>query len=493
VNSETSKQGFESEKGYIWSMLGTAIGFANLLGFSSQCYRNGGGAFLIPFLIALFTLGIPMLFLEGILGQKSQAPLVTVYRKYGPKNSAFFAWVSVFTVATIGAFYTVLTSWAVAYSFFSLFNMIPQDTALFFSKSFLKSTASLSDFSWFSTPLLLANISVVIFTWYILSKGIRKGIEKWCSAFLPILTFMIVLFLITVSFLPGSFDGFYHYLKPDFSKLSEMSLWRDVFGQLFFSLSLGIGIVVGYSRHTQKSTDMRRAMTKVAMADFAISFISGFVIFGCIGYMAKLQGASFESILTRASTFEIGYIIFPLILKTFPPFLAQVFGFLFFFSIFIAGITGLFSIIESVSGNLEVEFSLPRKKAINIALSIIGSLSFIFCLGNGIYLTDALEPMVLGNIMLLGGIAQIIVFLFFSKKIKRDPIWYKNGRRHFYYYSLKYLSLFVLLVSLFFSLKVEWDSRNELAFIVRWVWLGLVSIFSFILLRYSNKPQSNLS
>ncbi|NCF70211.1 MAG: sodium-dependent transporter [Chlamydiales bacterium] len=490
MGKQANEQGFESEKGYIWSMVGTAIGFANLLGFSSQCYRNGGGAFLIPFFIALFILGIPMLFLEGILGQKSQAPLVTVYRKHGPKNSAFFGWVSVFTVTTIGAFYTVLTSWAVAYSVFALFNMIPQDTATFFSQSFLKSTSSLSEFSWFSTPLLLANTAVVIFTWYVLSKDIKKGIERWCSAFLPILTVMIALFLLTVCFLPGSFEGFWHYIKPDFSKLSQMSLWRDVFGQLFFSLSLGIGIVVGYSRHTQPSTDMRRAMTKVALADFSISFISGFVIFGSIAYMAHSQGASFSSIVSKASTFEIGYIIFPVILKSFPPILSQIFGFLFFFSVFIAGITGLFSIVESVSGNLEVEFSLSRKKAVSIALTVIGCLSFIFCLGNGIHLTDALEPMVIGNIMLVGGIAQILAFMYFSKEIKRDAIWSKNGKRHPYYYCLKYFSLFILLISLFFALKSEWDLRGELAFYVRWLWLAIVCVLSFILTRMGQKTRS---
>ena len=243
---------WKSESGYIWSMLGSAIGFANLLGFSSQAYRNGGGAFLIPFFVALFILGIPMLILEGKMGQKTQQPLVTLYGRYAGKWAKVLGWLAVIAVTTIGAFYVVLTGWALAYTYFAASGTIPADTGAFFNETFLKTTDSIKNIGTIAWVPFFATMGVALFTWRTMSKNIQAGIEKWCSFFLPLLLVMIGLFLVAVFFLPGVFFGFMNYLKPDFSKVLDIALWRDVFGQLFFSLSLGLGNCCGiFQAHGQ--------------------------------------------------------------------------------------------------------------------------------------------------------------------------------------------------------------------------------------------------
>ena len=148
------KEGWNSEGGYIWSMLGTAIGFSNLLGFGSQCYKHGGGAFLIPFFIALLVLGIPMLILEGVIGQTTGLPLVSSYGKYIGRKGKVLGWLSVLAVTTIGGFYIVLTGWALAYTYFALSSSIPHDTQTFFAHSFLGQTGSLQDFGALSWSVL---------------------------------------------------------------------------------------------------------------------------------------------------------------------------------------------------------------------------------------------------------------------------------------------------------------------------------------------------
>lgn len=464
---------WSSSGGYIWSMLGSAIGFANLLGFGSQCYRNGGGAFLIPFFIAIFILGIPMLILEGIVGQRHSDPLVTSYDRVIGKKGKIFGWLAVIAVTTIGSFYIVLTGWSLAYTYYAATGQISENVAHFFSNDFLKATGNISDIGTLSIPVFISTFIVGILSWFVLSRNIQKGIEKWCSFFLPLLGVVIIIFAGAVVFLPGSSLGFYNYLYPDFSKLKDLTLWRDVFGQLFFSLSLGLGIVVGYSRHTTKSTDICRAMIIVAFSDFAISFIAGFIIFGCLGYMSQEQGVLFDSIAANSSIFDIGYITFPQILQTFNPHFSKLLGAIFFFSLFIAGFTGVFSIVESIVGNIRVEYEISRKKAVTIAMGIMLLFAIPFSMGNGTALIDTLEPMVMGNNMLIGGIAQIIVFMYFSKELSNHPVWYKNSSKHFWYYSIKYLSLGILIVTLLISLASEFSNPWGLAETIRWSWFAI--------------------
>lgn len=482
MEAKSSKMTFIKESGFIFAMLGSAVGFANILAFSAQCYRNGGGAFLVPFFAAVFMIGIPMLYLEGAIGKKYGLPLVSAYGHKLPKQWKFFGWLAVLSCLTIGSFYSVLTSWSVAYTYLAATDNIPYESTQFFQKIFLRDSGGLNHFNGISWMILSATLIVCIFTWIVNSKNIGAGVEKVCSFFLPLLFILTTLFAIIVAFLPGAFDGFYHYLKPDFSKILSFQLWRDVFGHVFFSFSLGIGIVVGYSRHTKQETNMKRAMVFVALGDVAISMIAGFAIFGCVGYMSHKTGVPFHEIVKSDSTFEMGFIIFPQILNNFAPWIRPIVGATFFFCVFIAGITGVFSIVESVAGNVEVEFGLARIKAVTISVIIMFLLSTFFCMGNGTYLLGALTPMVMGNIFLLGGISQIIAFMYLEKSLAQDQVFLnKQGRTSSMFYIAKYFGLAFLLISLVGALHEESLAHFNLAHAVRWGWFLMVTVISLVL------------
>lgn len=488
--SSSTSASWKSDAGYIWSLLGSAIGFANILGFGSQCYRNGGTAFLIPFFAALFALGIPMLILEGILGQKTKMPLVSTYGAFLGKSWKYFGWLAVCAVTTIGAFYIVLTGWALAYTVYACTGGIPKDSVSFFTSTFLKSTGNIFDRGEISWPIIISTASVSAFSWYVLSKNIRTGIEKWCSFFLPLLVILIVIFSISVCFLPGAKEGVWMYLRPDLSKLADFTIWRDVFGQLFFSLSLGLGIVVGYSRYTKESTNIQKAMLQVAMGDFVISFMSGFIIFGCLGYMAQNTGSSFDSMVSTHSTFEIGYIIFPSIFQTFGALGAKILGTVFFFSVFVAGITGVFSIIESIVGNIQWEFKMKREHAVTLAMIVISILTIPFCMGNGTTIIGALEPMVLGNNMLIGGIVQIIAFMYLTSETRDHEVWWNSkGKRKLSFYTLKYPSLAILVITLVIILAQDFAEGLSIPVMVRWGWFIGASAISIALSSLVKQPS----
>lgn len=475
---------WKSQAGFIWSLIGSAVGFANILSFSAQVYKNGGGAFLIPYCIALFLLGVPLLILEGVIGQRMKAPLVSAYSHVSGNIGKTLGWLSVLSCLTIGGFYIVLTGYSVAYTYFSATSAIPADSKGFFLNTFLQVTPSLAEFGTLSFPIFFATLAVAAVTWFVLSRNVKDGIERVCSLFMPLLAVMMTLFAIIVSFLPGGIDGWSYYLSPDFSKILEPSLWRDVFGQLFFSLSLGLGIIVGYSRHTGEKINISQAMTCVALGDFAVSFISGAAIFGCLAHISYMQGVAFDAILTTDSTFEIGFIIFPHIFKFFGPLLGQVVGVLFFFCLFIAGITGVFSIVESIAGNVEVEFKTSRKKAVAMTLAAMTTIAIFFCMGNASHLIDALVPMVMGTNMLIGGLAVIFAFQFATSAIKHDPVWMNKARLNMYGWCLRILAPSVLLLILVGNLLQEFQSF-DLAHGIRWGWFVAALSISWALTRFS--------
>lgn len=472
-NPTSSDTTWKSQAGFIWSMIGSAVGFANILSFSAQVYKNGGGAFLIPYFFALLLLGIPLLILEGVIGNRTKSPLVTAYGSVFGKIGKAIGWLSVLACLTIGGFYIVLTGYSVAYTYFSATGAIGHNTKEFFLNTFLKISPSITEWGGFSVSIFLSTLSVAGVTWFVLVRDVRNGIEKICTIFMPLLALIMTSFAVIVTFLPGGADGWSYYLKPDFTKLLDPALWRDVFGQLFFSLSLGLGIIVGYSRHTGSKTNITRAMLCVALGDFAVSFIAGAAIFGCLAHISFTQNLPFDSILTSDSTFEIGFIVFPYMFNFFGPILGKVIGVLFFFCIFIAGITGVFSIVESIAGNFEVELKTTRKKAVAFSIGGILVLATLFCMGNASYVIDALAPMVLGINMLIGGLALVIVFQFFCKEIRQDDVWTITSIR----ICLKYVAPTLLGVILVGNLLEEFEGFT-IEKSVRWGWFALVLLIS---------------
>ena len=474
----TKQDTWEKEGGYIWSLIGSAVGFANILSFSALCYRNGGGAFLIPYVIAHLIVGLPMLFLEGLVGQKTKLPIVSAMGNVAGSSGKVLGWVAVFSCATIGGFYMVLTGFAVAYSYFSAAGSIGPDSVFFFKNSFLHDSGSLGHVGGIAMGVLLSTILVAGFSWAVLARNIHSGVEKLCTIFLPLLAVLITAFAVAALCLPGALEGIKHFLIPDFSRLSQWTLWRDVFGQVFFSLSLGLGIVTGYSRHNPASFSIPRAMVRVAIGDFLISFVSGLAIFGCIGFMSMKSGTAISNIISSDSAFEIGFVIFPMILAQFGEVTARIVGPLFFFCIFIAGVTGVFSIAESVAGNIEVEFRKGRKASVAIAMGVITLMSLPFCMGNGQHVIGALSPMVLGNTMLIGGIAEILFFLVLSSVIGKDPIWFSGKKRSYPYLALKYGVLPLLTLTFLGAMWQEVQTGFHAQEAVRWGWLALVLVAS---------------
>lgn len=222
-NQNISDTTWKSQAGFIWSLIGSAVGFANILSFSAQVYKNGGGAFLIPYCMALFVLGVPLLILEGIIGYQIKSPLVSAYGSVLGRTGKALGSLAVLACLSIGGFYIVLTGYSLAYTYFSAVHAIPEDSKSFFVNSFLKTTSSIKDFGEISIPIFISTIAVAVVTWFVLARNVRDGIERICTIFMPLLVVIMTTFAIIVGFLPGGVDGWIYYLEPDFTKLFDPS------------------------------------------------------------------------------------------------------------------------------------------------------------------------------------------------------------------------------------------------------------------------------
>jgi NSS family neurotransmitter:Na+ symporter len=282
--------------------------------------------------------------------------------------------------------------------------------------------------------------------------------------------------LLFISSLPGAWSGFAHFLTPQFSQLYKPEVWLAAFGHVFFSLSIALAIIVGYSRYTDKKVNIAQSMLWVVIAEIFSSIIAGLVIFGGIGYMAHVQNIPFTSVVS-SSLFGLGFIVFPKMIVMFPYIVRIIVGSVFFFCVFIAGITGLFSIVEAVAGNCEVEFSWTRCKAISIITMLIFCMALLYSGGNGTYLIDVLDGMVAGFNVVFSGLIEIITFMYFAPAIVSHPAWFsqKTSQRAFRYYMLKYVAPIVLFIILASSLITEFSSSFSLGHIIRWGWLVIAS------------------
>lgn len=471
--------------GYIWAMLGSAVGFANLLSFSAHCYRGGGGAFLLPYFAAMFIVGVPMLLLEAAIGQHFRSALVPACARVKSSPAAFWGWLSVLSCLTIGAFYVVLTGYSVLYFVEAALGHIQDDTASFFRNEVLHLTPSISEMGSLVPGLFLSTLAVLFITYRVNRQPISRGVEKACSYFMPLLGALAIVGAVAVSFLPGACSGIMRLFYPQMDVLANSALWRDVFGQLFFSYSLGLGIVVGYSAHAGHQINLFRAMSWVALGDFAISLLSAIIIFGFIGAVSTAQGVSFESWMSTDSTFEIGFVVYPKLLQTFAPHWGRFLQMLLFFCLFVAGITGVFSIVESICGNFQWRFGLNRAKTTLVACLLLLVGATFFCFGFGPHLIDALAPQVLGINMLLGACALIWIFTSRFHVLGPHPL-FKSGILR------RYLLAIVLpwaLLSLGMSLYHEWASSFDVAKGVRAYWVCVSIVLALAL---SKNPQEKI-
>lgn len=388
-----------SRLGIIMAVAGSAVGLGNFLRFPVQAAKNGGGAFMIPYFIALLLVGIPLMWIEWSIGrygggfEHSTAP--GVFHSLWEKNRfiKYFGVIGIFGPLVIMIYYTYIESWTLAYSFFSITQKYANIVDQASMQSFLKGFQGLEKNQYFSSMIPAYTFFIITFivNMIVLKHGIRGGIEKFCRIALPTLFLFGVILAIRVLTLGtpnlqnpdwNISNGLGYLWNPDFSQLKSAKVWLAATGQIFFTLSVGIGVIITYASYLKKGDDVALSgLTAVGMNEMAevilgasIIIPAAFVFFGpmAIGDIAN------------SGAFNLGFVTMPLIFSKMP--FSELFGFLWFGLLFLAGVTSSVSLAQPAIAFLEDEFNVSRSKAV----AIFGAVTFFLCnaaiffLGNGV-------------------------------------------------------------------------------------------------------------
>jgi len=366
--------------GVILAVAGSAVGLGNFLRFPVQAASNGGGAFMIPYLVALVLVGIPLMLVEWTAGRyggsfgHSSAP--GIFQALWKRNPAmkYIGVLGILGPLVIYMFYVYVESWTLAYSFYSLTGTLGATSDTNMLSSFLKGYQGVEDNAYFSglgiafiffLITFVINIAITYF-------GIRGGIEKICYIAMPaLLIFGVLLAIRVISLDWGDFEGLGHLWNPDFSSLKSPKVWLAATGQLFFTLSLGMGVILSYSSFLRKSDDVPLSgLTAASTNEFAEVILGGSIV---IPAAFILMGPTVLEQIATGGPFDLPFVTMSSLFGTIT--FGQFFCFLWFFMLFLAGVTSSISVTQPLVGFLQDEFGLTRKKAV----MIFAAITFVLC------------------------------------------------------------------------------------------------------------------
>lgn len=392
----SSKTTFTSKLGVIAATVGSAVGLGTVWRFPYEVQNNGGSIFLVTYLVCVLLMGIPVMLAEFSLGRGSGSDSVGAFRRLTPgKPWWIIGATAVLASYLILIYYMVVAGWTLEYLWMSITNQLyagidtaPNRTAVFSSIMNESLSTGWRPAFWTSVMILL-NILVLL-------RGVKKGIERMSNTLMPLLFVILVVFCCVALSLPNAMEGVDFFLRPDFSKMNPQVLISAV-GQAFFSLSLGMGILITYSSYYPKTTKLARTSVTVSGLVFLVAVLMGLIIFPAVksfGITSDTQGVT------------LIFVTLPEIFTQMPA--TQLWSILFFFLLVVAALTSTVSVAEVTIAFLAAKFRMHRKKACYVTLvplfllsSIcamsLGPLSHLQILGKTIF--DALDYLT-SNIML---------------------------------------------------------------------------------------------
>ncbi|NDV18910.1 sodium-dependent transporter [Pseudodesulfovibrio sp. JC047] len=393
-----------SRAGFVLAAVGSAIGLGNIWRFPYMAYENGGGAFIIPYIFALLTAGIPFMILEFGMGHKYRGSAPKVFRSISEKWE-FLGWMQVLIAFVISVYYIAVIGWSINYTGFALNQSWGSDPKGFFFGEYLGLSGSPFELNGIRWQILGACTLAWGITWLAITSGVRKGIERACKILIPLLFFLVLVLIARVVTLPGAMTGLSYLFTPDFSRLTDFSVWADAYGQIFFSLSIAFAIMLAYSSYLPKKSDINNNAAMTVFINCGFSMLAGVMIFGVLGHMAEATGQSVTDV--AGAGVGLAFVTIPAAINTMPA--ATFIGTLFFLCLTMAGISSHISIVEAVSSSFIDKFGWSRRKTASTICAIGFGLTVVFTTGGGLLILDIVDHFI-NNLCILGvALVEIIL------------------------------------------------------------------------------------
>ncbi len=448
-----------SRLGFLLAAIGSAVGLGNIWRFSYTVYDNGGGAFLIPYFTALLVAGIPLMILEYALGHSQKGSTPLAFFKISKKWEVVGWWLPMVATVAVLFFYAVVIAWCLDYFVFSFSLGWGDDTAKFFVNHYLKASGDSSVMGGFNVRVAASTAIVWFVCWLICYREVNHGIEKACLVFMPLLLILTSVLVVAALRLDGSMDGIKMYLKPDFHKINLFSnpdawkVWTAAFGQIFFSLSLGFGIMITYASYLPKKTDIVGNAVWTCIANSAYSIFTGLAVFGVLGFMAHAKGVGVADVASGGG--KLAFIVYPTAISKLPfdaPW-RNLFGVAFFLALVVAGISSAISLVEALVCALTDKFGISRGGVVTFlcVAGFLGSMTYVT--GAGSSIMDIVNPYA-DQALVLGGLLECILVAWIMKAAVARKHVNDSGGVHLpkiWEFVVKYITPTVLIIILSLS------------------------------------------
>jgi len=440
-DEKKKRDGFGTKIGIIAAAAGSAIGLGNIYRFPCELGNNGGAAFLLIYLMVVIFLGIPLMLSELVIGRHSQSNAVGAFKKLAPKSAwPIVGYMGVLCGFLIFAFYSTVSGWTLEYIIKAVSNS-------FHGKDLATIEQDFADFHNMGWRNVMWQAIFIFLTGFIVFKGVQDGIEKYAKILMPLLLVILVVLGIRSLTLPGAKEGLSFLFKPDFSKINSKVL-ISALGQGFFSLSLGMGVLITYGSYVKKNDNLTSTAFSVVLADTMIALLAGIVIFP----------AAFSFGVRPTAGMGLVFNTIPMIFNQMAG--GYVFCIIFFVLLAIAALTSTISLLEVVVAYITEQLHIKRQWATVIAcvatmlLGVFASLSLMentpFTIA-GKTTFDALD-FISSNIMLPLGGMLIVIFVGwklgktkFFEEVTNEGIL-KSPLKSMIFFIIKYLAPLAIAV-----------------------------------------------
>ncbi|NOH83049.1 sodium-dependent transporter [Vibrio sp. 03-59-1] len=352
TSSSQPREHFGSRLGFILAAAGAAVGLGNIWGFPTQAASNGGGAFLLVYLVMILVVALPMLIVEMAIGRHGQANPVDSMRSLtsnpmGKNVGGLIGWIGLSVPSAVLAFYSIVGGWLICFLLGALTELAGLDAATAWFKGFSVERN------------LFGTIVFYVLTILIVQGGVKQGIEKWSTRLMPALFILFGVLFIYIMMQDGAMQGLEHYLIPDFDKIWDKKLILAAMGQGFFSLTIGGCSMLIYGSYLSKKENLPKMAMNVTLVDTAVAFIAGLVVMPAM-FVAMQKGVQiYAEDGSLLSSDTLVFTVLPLMFDSLG-ILGQLFAVVFFLLLTIAALTSSISMLECPVALVSERFNTRR-------------------------------------------------------------------------------------------------------------------------------------
>ncbi len=421
-----TRERWDSRGAFIMAAIGSAVGLGNVWRFPYIAYDNGGGAFFIPYFVALLTAGIPLMIVEYALGVRFQGSAARSFRKVG-RGWEWLGWWALMVGSVISFYYCVIMAWSWRYLYDSVASIFTGGVPWAgdrakdcFYNGVLHLSKGPGEVGGLVWPIVGGLALTWLSIWWIIHKGVKRvGKIVMLTVPLPVLI-LVVLFIRGVT-LEGAASGISFYLTPDFAALTNPRVWVAAYGQIFFSLSLGFGILIAYASYLPKRSDITNNAFITSFSNCLTSFFAGFVVFSVLGFLAHQKGVPVKDVLSSGP--GLAFVTYPTAIAKIQMgnFLIAVVSALFFLMLLSLGVDSAFSIVEGMVTGLHDKFRANRGVICALMCTFGFLAGLVFCTDAGLYYLDIADNWMSKYGLALVGLMECIVvgWFFGSHRLRK--------------------------------------------------------------------------